>query len=82
VSAINLDDGNSLPQPDADPLVIVGISIHMAWRKKRIMALDEEQITDDLRSAAAAKGVRLISLPLDAVQRAEVMDMLKAALKE
>ena len=54
----------------------------MVWRKKRIVALDDEHITDELQSALTAKGVTLFSLPPDPNQRAVVMDQLKAALKE
>ena len=81
-SAIVVTDNSALPQLDNDPLIIAGQSIKMVWRKKRIVALDEELITDELRSALNAKGVTLFSLPPDSNQRAVVMDQLKAALKE
>ena len=81
-SAIVVPDDFVLPQLDNDPLIIAGQSIKMVWRKKRIVALDDEHITDELQSALTAKGVTLFSLPPDPNQRAVVMDQLKAALKE
>ena len=81
-SAIVVTDDFILPQLDNDPLIIAGQSIKMVWRKKRIVALDDEHITDELQSALTAKGVTLFSLPPDPNQRAVVMDQLKAALKE
>ena len=81
-SAIVVTDDFVLPQLDNDPLIIAGQSIKMVWRKKRIVALDDEHITDELQSALTAKGVTLFSLPPDPNQRAVVMDQLKAALKE
>lgn len=81
-SAIVVSDDFVLPQLDNDPLIIAGHSIKMVWRKKRIVALDDEHITDELQSALTAKGVTLFSLPPDPNQRAIVMDQLKAALKE
>jgi ATP-dependent helicase YprA (DUF1998 family) len=80
--AIVVPDGFVLPQLDNNPLIIAGQSIKMVWRKKRIVALDDEHITDELRSALTAKGVTLFRLPPDPNQRAVVMDQLKAALKE
>ncbi|EAQ06275.1 DEAD/DEAH box helicase [Yoonia vestfoldensis] len=81
-SAIMVPDDFVLPQGDNDPLIIAGQSIKLVWRKKRIVALDDEHITDELQSALTAKGVTLFSLPPDPNQRAVVMDQLKAALKE
>jgi superfamily II DNA/RNA helicase len=76
-SAIVVPDDFVLPQGDNDPLIIAGQSIKMVWRKKRIVALDDEHITDELQSALTAKGVTLFSLPPDPNQRAVVMDQLK-----
>jgi hypothetical protein len=81
-SAIVVLDDFVLPQGDNDPLIIAGQSIKLVWRKKRIVAMDDEHITDELQSALTAKGVTLFSLPPDPNQRAVVMDQLKAALKE
>ena len=81
-SAIVVTDDFILPQLDNDPLIIAGQSIKMVWRKKRIVVLDDEHITDELQSALTAKGFTLFSLPPDPNQRAVVMDQLKAALKE
>jgi superfamily II DNA/RNA helicase len=81
-SAISSSEEDELPAVDETPLVIAGQSIKMVWRKKRIVALDEKHISDELKSALDAKGVTLFILPSDPEKKADVFRHLKAALKE
>lgn len=74
-------DNDELPVPDEKPLLVAGEEIPMVWRKKHIAALEAERMSDKLRQALEAKGVRLFVLSSDTSQKAEVIAQIKAALK-
>ena len=74
-------DMDGLPLADDEPLRIAGVEITKFWRKKRIVALYEHEVNNDLLEALTAKGVRHFVLPSDPTQQAEILDQLKAALK-
>jgi hypothetical protein len=72
---------SDLPAPNEEALTLAGIEIPLVWRKKRIVAVDEKNITDQLRTELASKGVRLFILPADLKQQSKIYAQLKAALK-
>ena len=72
---------SDLPAPNEEALTLAGIEIPLVWRKKRIVAVDEKNITDQLRTELASKGVRLFILPADLEQQSKIYAQLKAALK-
>lgn len=76
----DLDAG--LPPHEATPLIIGDTEIPLFWRKKRIVALEEGLVTDDLCAALEAKGVRLFILPAAPELKNQVINDLKSALKE
>ena len=75
-------DAGDLPPTEPNPLVIAGVKIPLFWRKKRIVAVEEDRVTEELRSALDAKGVRLFVLPTSADHKKQVFNDLKSALKE
>lgn len=74
-------DDEGLPPSDEKSLSIAGEEITLVWRKKRIVALEAERVTNVLREALDAKGVRLFVLPSDLAQKADVFEQLKVVLK-
>jgi hypothetical protein len=79
-SANGFDTG--LPATEANPLVIANVEIPLFWKKKRIVAVEHGRVTDELRAALDAKGVRLFVLPSSDDEKNTVFSDLKAALKE
>lgn len=79
-SASDFDAG--LPATEANPLVIANVEIPLFWKKKRIVAVEYDRVTDQLRAALDAKGVRLFVLPNSDNEKNKVFSDLKAALKE
>ena len=75
-------DAGDLPPPEGNPLIIAGVEIPLFWRKKRIVAVEGERVTEDLRAALDAKGVRLFILPASPDHQKQVFLDLKSALKE
>ena len=75
------ESSHDLPQPNDTALMIAGIKITMVWREKRIVAVDEQSVTDQLRTELESKGVRLFILPEDIEQQPKIYAQLKAALK-
>ena len=75
-------DINDLPPPDDAALLIAGIEIPLVWRKKRIVAVDEHSVTEQLRTALETKGVYLYILPSDPNKKNQVYTQLKAALRD
>jgi hypothetical protein len=75
-------DAGDLPPTEPNPLVIAGVEIPLFWRNKRIVAVEDERVTEELRSALDAKGVRLFVLPTSPDHKKQVFNDLKSALKE
>ena len=75
-------DAGDLPPAEPNPLVIAGVEIPLFWRNKRIVAVEEDRVTEELRSAVDAKGVRLFVLPASPDYQKQVLEDLKSALKE
>ena len=75
-------DAGDLPPTEPNPLVIAGVEIPLFWRNKRIVAVEDERVTEELRSALEAKGVRLFVLPTSPGHKKQVFNDLKSALKE
>jgi len=75
-------DINDLPPPDDAALLIAGIEIPLVWRKKRIVAVDEHSVTEQLRTALETKGAYLYILPSDPNEKNQVYTQLKAALRD
>ena len=72
---------SDLPAPNDEALTLAGIDIPLVWRKKRIVAVDEKNVTDQLRTELNSKGVRLFILPADQEQKSKIYAQLNAALK-
>jgi hypothetical protein len=73
---------DSLPKSDDDPLKIAGTTLPRVWRKKRIVAFDETEASDELITALDAKGVRYFILPTAQETRQQVLKDLALALKD
>lgn len=76
------EDADHFPPADKNPLLIADIEIAYVWRKKRIVAVEESEVTKELVAELEAKGVTHFVLPKDPIEKAEITEQLKAALKE
>lgn len=76
--AVGLGD---LPTADEKPLELEGFVITMIWRQKRIAAVEEQEVNDDLKSALAARGVTLFALEHDSEKRVATIKKLTEALE-
>ena len=61
-SGANVDAGD-LPPTEPNPLVIAGIEIPLFWRNKRIVAVEEDRVTEELRSALDARALGFLFSP-------------------
>jgi ATP-dependent helicase YprA (DUF1998 family) len=75
-------DAGELPPPEPNPLVVAGCEIPLFWRRKRIVAVEEERVTEELRSALDTKGVRLFVIPTSPEHKNLVFEDLKSVLKD
>ncbi|MGM0561143.1 MAG: DEAD/DEAH box helicase [Pseudomonadota bacterium] len=78
---ISQTDTDGLPTPDERPIELAGRSLTWIWRRQRIVALEEDQSSDDLLQAIAAKGLRVFVLPKDEAGRADVIADLRHELE-
>lgn len=66
-----------IPSHDSEPLFIDGNKIFLIWRKRRIAVIEENLVTEALRNALHAKGIRLLCLPCVGSDRREFWRKLK-----
>ena len=76
---VNIDN---LPSPDEVALEVSEINIPLVWRKKRIVAVEEDLITNELQQTLEAKGVRLFIIPKDSEEKLILFNKLKLVLME
>ena len=74
--------GGGFPAPEPNPLVINEIEIPHFWRKKRIVVVEENRVTEELKKSLDSKGVRLFVLPEVSERRSQFFEGLKTALKD
>ena len=76
---VNIDN---LPSPDEVALEVSEINIPLVWRKKRIVAVEEDLITNELQQTLEAKVVRLFIIPKDSEEKLILFNKLKLVLME
>ena len=72
---------NDLPPADIDALVVNGTEIRHVWRRKRVIAIEQCDWTDELQQNLDAKGVSCFVLPDDHEGRARVTAELEVRLR-
>ena len=71
------------PPPDAEPLVVDGQAFSWAWRKARVVAVDDRDGVDEPAiENLRGKGVRVFRVPAQEAARDEVIGQLRSVLEE
>jgi hypothetical protein len=68
------------PPPDAEPIIVDGITVPLIWRRARIAALDGE-MPARLAEKLGEKGIEVFPLPSDEPARRDAIARLAAALQ-
>ena len=81
VTSAVADEFLEFPKMHPTPLKILEMELPLFWRSKRTVAIEEGDLTDELKAALEAKGVNYFVLPSHPEDRKRTLGELKKALE-